>query len=466
MKINVQNLGVIKQAELELGDLTIICGQNNSGKTYVTYALFGFLATWRDGFEVEIANDIIDQILNQGLATINLLTDIDSPEKILSQASQAYTKNLAEIFGTNRARFAQTTFEVFLDLNRDFFDDGYETHIGARSSDQQIFSLIKPVNSPELTVTLLATKENIDFPRQIIKKIISDSIKNILFSRFLPRPFIASAERTGAAIFRKELNFARNRLLDELSQVEGEKDRFQLLLSKGYGDYALPINKNVEFLRNLEGIYKRSSDLTEINPGILDDFDDIIGGRYVVIKNDELYYIPMGNKKAQLTMDESSSAVRSLLDIGFYLKHIATIGQLLIIDEPELNLHPENQRRIARLIARLINSGIKVLITTHSDYIVKELNTLIMLNSDKPHIQKIAQQEGYQQDEILDASRVRVYIAEENLVKLPGKSRRSRSQTLTVAKITPDFGMEISSFDTAIEAMNKIQEAIAWGEEF
>jgi len=36
MKINIQNLGVIKQAELELGDLTIICGQNNSSKTYVT----------------------------------------------------------------------------------------------------------------------------------------------------------------------------------------------------------------------------------------------------------------------------------------------------------------------------------------------------------------------------------------------------------------------------------------------
>lgn len=202
MKINVHNLGVIKQAEFELGDLTIICGQNNSGKTYVTYALFGFLATWREGFEVEIANDVIDRILNQGLATINLSTDIDTPEQILSQACQAYTKNLSEIFGTERAKFAQTNFEVFLDLNGDFVDHGYETHIGASGSNQQIFSLIKPLDSPELTVTLLAAKENIDFPRQIIKKIISDSIKNILFNLFFPRPFIASAERTGTAIFR------------------------------------------------------------------------------------------------------------------------------------------------------------------------------------------------------------------------------------------------------------------------
>ena len=59
-----------------------------------------------------------------------------------------------------------------------------------------------------------------------------------------------------------------------------------------------------------------------------------------------------------------------------------------MIDEPELNLHPDNQRRIARLLARLVNLGIKVFITTHSSYIIKELNTLIMLNRDEPHLKR------------------------------------------------------------------------------
>ncbi|MEA1951032.1 MAG: AAA family ATPase, partial [Planctomycetota bacterium] len=48
MKIMLKNLGAIKQAEFELGDLTIICGKNNTGKTYVTYALYGFLARRRE----------------------------------------------------------------------------------------------------------------------------------------------------------------------------------------------------------------------------------------------------------------------------------------------------------------------------------------------------------------------------------------------------------------------------------
>jgi predicted ATPase len=164
-------------------------------------------------------------------------------------------------------------------------------------------------------------------------------------------------------------------------------------------------------------------------------------------------------------MDESSSAVRSLLDIGFYLKHEAQHGDLLMVDEPELNLHPENQRRVARLFARLVNVGIKVFITTHSDYIVKELNTLIMLNHDKPHLQRIAEQEGYRTEELITAEKIKVYIAEEANMKLEGNTKKTKCQTLIPAEIDPELGIEARSFDTTIETMNRIQEAIYWSEE-
>lgn len=185
----------------------------------------------------------------------------------------------------------------------------------------------------------------------------------------------------------------------------------------------------------------------------------------MVTKNDELYFIPNNHKRVKLTMDESSSAVRSLLDIGFYLKHIARKNDLLIIDEPELNLHPENQRRIARLLAKLVNCGIKVFITTHSDYIIKELNTLIMLNSEKSHIKKIAEKENYQCNELLDVSKIKVYLAQEAKIKLKKYKNPVRRPTLIPADINQELGIEISSFDTAIETMNRIQEEIVWGGE-
>jgi len=275
----------------------------------------------------------------------------------------------------------------------------------------------------------LIEKEKVKIPPDVITHFIAGALKDIVFSSFFPKPFIASAERTGAAIFRKELNFARNRLLEEVSQVSKSINPFELLL-KDYQDYALPVKTNVEFTRQLESIVKDESFIAQQHPEILANFADIIGGEYMVTRNDELYYVPKSNKKMKLTMDESSSAVRSLLDIGFYLRHVVQRGDLLMIDEPELNLHPENQRRVARLFARLANLGIKVFITTHSDYIIKELNTLIMLNHNKPHLKRIAQQEGYQPEELIIASQIKVYIAEEASIKLEGGQRKTRYQTL------------------------------------
>ena len=52
MKFVFKKLGPIKEAELELGDLTIIAGRNNTGKTYVAYTLYGFLRSWfQDSFQ-------------------------------------------------------------------------------------------------------------------------------------------------------------------------------------------------------------------------------------------------------------------------------------------------------------------------------------------------------------------------------------------------------------------------------
>jgi predicted ATPase len=218
----------------------------------------------------------------------------------------------------------------------------------------------------------------------------------------------------------------------------------------------------LDFLEHLSSISKYNSFIVEDHPDILDSFADIIGGKYTITENDLLYYEPKG-KRLTLKMGESSSAVRSLLDLGFYLRHQAQPGDLLIIDEPELNLHPENQRRVARLLARLVNLGIKVFITTHSDYIIKELNTLIMLNHDKPHLKRIAEVEGYQQNEFLNADQIKVYIAEEAPVRLDGKTRKTKCQTLTPADIDPFMGIEARSFDKTIDTMNRIQEEIVWG---
>ncbi|MBI2779089.1 MAG: AAA family ATPase [Gammaproteobacteria bacterium] len=461
MKIQIKNLGALQQAEFSLGDMTILCGGNNTGKTYATYALFGFLSVWRENFSIQIPEQKINQLLAEGVVHMDVAEYSDKASDILASGCAAYTKQLPVIFAAPADRFKESQFVVTVDAQDIPSSGGYGRRMGAANTE--LFSITKAEASSDLVITLLVDREQVRIPLDVITRVISDSLKDILFGHLFPNPFIASAERTGAAIFRKDLNFARNRLLEEMTKTDKNVDPMDLLF-KVYQDYALPVKANVDFTRQLETLAKKSSFIAQQHPEVLADFADIIGGEYKVTTNDELYYIPKG-KSVKLTMDESSSAVRSLLDIGFYLKHMAKPGDLLMVDEPELNLHPENQRRVARLLARLVNLGIKVFITTHSDYIVKELNTLIMLSHDKPPLRRLAEREGYKPEELITSERVRVYIAEKASIKVDGGRNKVNRHTLTPADIDPELGIEARSFDTTIETMNRIQEEIVWGGE-
>jgi predicted ATP-dependent endonuclease of OLD family len=455
MKIRVKNLGMIRQAEIELGKLSVICGANNSGKTYITYAIFGFLNFWHNEFSFPIDISYVKTLQNEGVVSLDLKTIAEDARGILDNACKEYTRVLPKVYAAQERLFENSSLEI--DLETDFIEipsNQYEQEIKT-SAGKVIFTLRKEFNSNELVVTLLSDESVLKINPSILQRAIGDSVRSIIFNNLLPSPFIASAERTGAAIFRKELNFARNRLLKQLSSNDKTIDPIELL-RKEKSDYALPVEMNVDFSRDFETLSKKTSYISESYPGILESFTDIIGGDYQVNnKTDELYFVPK-NAKVKLTMDESSSAVRSLSLIGFYLRHTARKGEILIIDEPELNLHPENQRKVARL---------NIFITTHSDYIIKEFNTLIMLNSKKEYIELIKEQEGYFNHELLSTDDLRVYIAGENLIKLDGKTRASKCQTLIASKVTSEQGIEAVSFDSTIDDMNRIQEAIIFGGE-
>ncbi|MEB3121705.1 MAG: AAA family ATPase [Snowella sp.] len=467
MKIKVKNLGVLKQAEFELGDFTIICGENNTGKTYATYALFGFLYTWKNFFEMEIGEDKVEDLMTKGTTSINIADYVEKIQDFVDQGCQKYIQELPNIFATNKEKFQGSSFQVIIE-EKDVFQiqnniqtTKFEPSIDVK--ERFVIFYEKSLESNNIIINF-NKKEFFDAESGDAKFrdfFISLYLKIFFFPSIFHNHFIISSERTGAAIFRKELNFARSKLLEKMSRADSNND-LRGILYNAYEDYALPIKTNLDFLQNLSSISKKSSFIAENYPDILDYFADIIGGKYTINDNDQLYYEPKG-KRLKLTMDESSSAVRSLLDLSFYLRHEAKPGDLLIIDEPELNLHPENQRRVARLLARLVNLGIKVFITTHSDYIIKELNTLIMLNHDKPHLKRIAEVEGYQQNEFLNADQIKVYIAEEAPVLLDGKTRKTKCQTLTPADINPEMGIEARSFDKTIDTMNRIQEEIVWG---
>lgn len=463
MKITVKKLGALEQANFELGEMTVICGCNNTGKTYATHATFGFLDFLLNNAIFSVKEDALTKLFKDGSVIIELSHYTKDLSKQLNKAAKLYSKSLFRVFSGNEKLFEKSELTLTLSSKKIKLS---EIHMRFGSAKKNVLKIVSSSTNEQLEVSLIIDKTDDEetLPRHIIADMINDGIKSAILKSIIPRPFLASAERTGAAIFQKELDFTRNRLVELLGDRTSKLHPVQLL-GKFSGEYPIAVRKNVDFIRDIPNITNKESFLIKKHPELLQAFGDILGGNYVITKDGEINYIPVNSKRTKLSLVESSSAVRSLLDIGFYLRHVVQPGDMLMVDEPELNLHPENQRRIARLFARLVNLGIKVFITTHSDYIIKELNTLIMLDHDKPYLKKIAKQENYDQAELIAADKIKVYIAKRKLLQIEGKSRRTNCLTLVPADIDPELGIEVQSFDTTIDDMNRIQEAILFAED-
>jgi predicted ATPase len=128
-----------------------------------------------------------------------------------------------------------------------------------------------------------------------------------------------------------------------------------------------------------------------------------------------------------------------------------------MIDEPELNLHPDNQRLMARLIAMLVNVGIKVMMTTHSDYLVREFNTLIMMqnqhNKYPEKTNRLMKKYGYDNLALLTADQCRASFVKNNAYG---------NAEFTKIYIDPFYGIITENFDRTIQNMQDIQDDLCF----
>jgi predicted ATPase len=75
--------------------------------------------------------------------------------------------------------------------------------------------------------------------------------------------------------------------------------------------------------------------------------------------------------------------VKELSPIYLIIRELADKGSLIIIEEPESHLHPAAQIKLMEIFAKLVNEGLNILITTHSDLLLRKLAHLIMESSSK-----------------------------------------------------------------------------------
>ena len=82
-----------------------------------------------------------------------------------------------------------------------------------------------------------------------------------------------------------------------------------------------------------------------------------------------------------LRLANTSSMVSELAPVVLYLRYIVRPGEVLIIEEPEAHLHPAMQVEFVRHLAAAVRAGVRIMLTTHSEWILEELSNLVHLSS-------------------------------------------------------------------------------------
>lgn len=475
MKIHIKNIGMLDEAEFEVGDLTLICGENNTGKTYATYSLYGYLDILREFPTYNVLN-ASDEVIKKYADDIEdkdftIQISIAKFKNILKELSlsllHTYQGLLPEILAGKEEHFSQSVFEdnrmlVFLQFIEESIRKDKERVFNAFSSLDE-FELIE-VDEKFIKFDykkgekyfLKQMRNNINIRKQLLFR----NFTSYVFWLLYPRPFIISAERTGATMFQKELDVNKNEIVEKISRANGKniEEIVFNVLNFQHSRYPKPVKDNIYFVRELDEVAKQTSFIKKgekenaLYKEIIELLYQVVGGKYIV-SPEGIEFAPGAKQritKGKFLVQRASSSVRSLLMLNYYVLHRAQIGDILMIDEPELNLHPKNQILVARLLVLLVNAGIKVFITTHSDYIVRELSNCIMLkNLSNEQVKKLIKQ-GYSKEYGLEYKKVEAYLAE----NIKGKN------TLKAVKITQEQGIFMETFDEPIDSQNENQGLI------
>ncbi len=444
-----ENIGPVKEATLELGGLTVIAGRNNTGKTYIVYSLYGFLKGWMNCVRGPVPRDsrvrapdefpevkaIRESILGSGHASVPVpISTLARHRKILAKSvGREFSPQFRDIFNSSRDRFRNARLDVEV-ADVPNLQPPSLAIVSSRHSSITVQYVDGEVVADVNDADRSAGAMHLGMP--------GFAYYVFLLQGLFPDPFILSAERFGVSLFYRELDFTKSKIVDLLQKHAsdgGKSNRLPYLIVDAIASrYAAPIKDNIDFTRSIPDLPHDPSPLAEHK--LFDNIKNMMEG-YYSNTHDDIRFISKARKKDHfnIPLHLASSSARGLSDLYFFLRYAASRGRLLIIDEPESHLDTANQVQFARLLARFVGAGLRVMITTHSDYIVKELNNLIMLSRDFPEKDRVVRRLGYQPEDELRPESVRAYVAENGGLSACDIGR---------------YGIEMPVFDYTIDKIN------------
>lgn len=441
MKIVLKNVGVLKRkVEFMPGALTIFTGGNNTGKTYAMYSIWALFAGVVSP-KYSFATDLVVRIKADGSLQIPVQDFCDRYWALIEDGmAEVLRQQLPQLFGAAPKFFEDSKIDLFLDSATLFqlveADPDYQHAIWFGDERKLDIRFANSMGNTSIAITALDTKE---VPDELLVAVVSMMITNLILRSQSAGAFLLPAERGGLNLFYADLPNNREGIVNRRN-LDVPMDQRDLMVTR----HAEPLNRYIRFLRHAKNLINANGKFHDQAMALQRDIAKV---SYKVSDEGVITAKPKRGGQ-ELGIHLTSSTVKNLYGLWAWLESSAAPGAYLMIDEPELNLHPDNQRLVARLLARLVNRGIRVVISTHSDYIVREVNNMIMLGSEFPERADMEREFGY---DAAGAERLRA----EDVV-----AYHFTDKGVTKCAISPEFGVEVQSMDDAINRLNKSNSAI------
>ena len=439
IELQVSNFGPIAEAKIDLRPLTVFVGQSNTGKSYLAillYALQVALASNLDPrhrvtriIELESERIHIDQesgdkaspsSVEHAISWLEELED-DSADVALAfsdpvrnalaksvrkaievdeETGHAFVKQLGRCFGVGeslerlvRAKgFASATASLRISEAEGFSNGDYlqyaltfgEGNVKFETSLSDSFPVLEP--SPANLGLLMATQflrmrlnragkeEHEEIAQTLIDELAAAAIGQSV--AILGRPiYYLPADRSGVMHAHSVVISA---LVDQAVDGGLKRQRDLPLLSGVLAD----------FLRELISMGESPERQSELTRGFALRLEsDLLGGAVQYERGESrapLIEFLQDGRNSSIPLMRASSMVSEMAPVVLYLRHLVDPDETLIIEEPESHLHPDAQAEFACHLARLVNSGIRVVVTTHSNWIVDQVANLVRMSELHP----------------------------------------------------------------------------------
>ncbi|MCT6923075.1 AAA family ATPase [Metasolibacillus sp.] len=357
MKLSLKNIGKIKEASIEIKGITVIAGENDTGKSTVGKTLF---AVFNSFYQIE------EQIREERIGSVEEI--LGSLYKNQSQTLFLieYTKMPAKKIVDNIERYLSDPAI----LTKEFYSL-YKNSIDDESLDEACKDILAVLNvsSGEIIKAILNKKLDLEFNGQInnvfaddrglIHLAIKESIMSISLTNNVVKEVKDSISLKTEAIYIDDPF-----VLDQVQRV---------WFSRSYNNHRDHLRDKLTIEHN-EGKVINKIIATNKFEHIYNKINAVCSGDVVKID-----HLGIGYKKGKsdkiLDVRNLSSGLKTFIILKTLLTNdVLKPNGTIILDEPEIHLHPEWQLLFAELIVLIQKEfGMHILLTTHSPYFLNAI---------------------------------------------------------------------------------------------